>query len=42
LPDVIDTWNMTIATTAENASGKTCVQLLAQKYLDLRIQRNPI
>jgi hypothetical protein len=38
--DVIDTWNMTTQTVAENASGRTCVNLPARKYMAIRIQRN--
>jgi hypothetical protein len=39
--DVIDTWNMTIDTVAENASGSTKVVLPGRKYMAIRIQRNP-
>jgi hypothetical protein len=38
--DVIDTWNMTIETTAENARGQTSVKLPAKKYMAIRIQKN--
>jgi len=38
--DVIDTWNMTIETTAENASGSMKVLLPGRKYMAIRIQRN--
>lgn len=38
--DVIDTWNMTIETVAENATGRTCIQLPTRKYMAIRIQKN--
>jgi hypothetical protein len=37
--DVIDTWNMTIETAAENASGNMKVLLPGRKYMAIRIQR---
>jgi hypothetical protein len=38
--EVIDTWNMTVDTVAENASGSTQVKLPGRKYMAVRIQRN--
>jgi hypothetical protein len=37
--DVIDTWNMTIETFAQNASGKMAVSMPARKYMAVRIQK---
>ena len=37
--DVIDTWNMTIQRAADQAHGKISVDLPAQKYMAIRIQR---
>jgi hypothetical protein len=37
--DVIDTWNMTIQTVAEAATGMTRVQLPTRKYMAVRIQK---
>jgi len=37
--DIIDTWNMTIASFAEDASGRVRVELPRRKYLAVRIQR---
>jgi hypothetical protein len=37
--DVIDTWNMTIETVAENASGPTQVKLPTRKFMAIRIQK---
>ncbi len=39
--DLIDTWNMTIKTVAENASGRTSVELPTRKFMAIRIQENP-
>ncbi len=39
--DVIDTWNMTIETVAENATGRTCVNLPGRKFMAIRAQKNP-
>jgi hypothetical protein len=39
--DIIDTWNMTIETFAEAATGKTTVQLPCRKFMAVRIQKNP-
>jgi len=39
--DVIDTWNMTINTIVNNASGNIKVALPGRKYMAIRIQRNP-
>jgi hypothetical protein len=39
--DVIDTWNMTIETVAENATGQVKVDLPARKFMAIRIQKNP-
>jgi hypothetical protein len=39
--DLIDTWNMTIETLTEQASGETQVKMPAQKFNALRIQINP-
>ncbi len=36
--DVIDTWNMTIETVAENATGQTRVDLPTRKFMAIRIQ----
>jgi hypothetical protein len=36
---VLDTWNMTINTVADNASGQVRVELPRQKYLAIRIVR---
>ena len=36
--DLIDTWNMTIETVAENASGKILIQMPARKCMAIRIQ----
>lgn len=38
--DVIDTWNMTVETVAENATRQTCVELPTRKYMAIRIQKN--
>lgn len=38
--DVIDTWNMTIDTVAEKASGAINVRLPGRKFMAIRIQRN--
>jgi hypothetical protein len=38
--DVIDTWNMTIETIAQNASGPIRVPMPSQKYMAIRIQKN--
>ncbi|MFZ6029245.1 MAG: DUF5605 domain-containing protein [Chloroflexota bacterium] len=37
--DVIDTWNMTIETVAENAAGPTRVELPTRKFMAIRIQK---
>ena len=39
--DIIDTWNMSIETFAENASGQITVDLPARKYMAIRLQKNP-
>jgi len=39
--DVIDTWNMTIETAAEKATGQTCIPLPTRKFMAVRIQKNP-
>jgi hypothetical protein len=39
--DCIDTWNMTVKTLAEAASGQVCVTLPARKYIAIRLQKNP-
>jgi hypothetical protein len=39
--DVLDTWNMTISTAAESATGSVKVDLPGKKYIAIRIQRNP-
>jgi hypothetical protein len=38
--DIIDTWNMTIETIEEKASGEVRIELPRKKYLAVRIQRN--
>lgn len=38
--DVIDTWNMTIETVAQNATGATVVPMPGRKFMAIRIQRN--
>ena len=38
--DMIDTWNMTVDSLAENASGDVRVELPRRKYLALRVVRN--
>ncbi|MBN1428748.1 MAG: DUF5605 domain-containing protein [Anaerolineae bacterium] len=38
--DLIDTWNMTIETVAEIATGQTCVEMPTRKFMAIRIQRN--
>jgi hypothetical protein len=38
--DVIDTWNMTIETVSESASGSLKVSMPGRKYMAVRIQRN--
>ena len=38
--DILDTWNMTIATAAERASGQVSVDLPGRRYLAMRVQRN--
>ena len=38
--DVIDTWNMTIDTVAEKASGALKVRMPGRKFMAIRIQRN--
>jgi hypothetical protein len=38
--DVIDTWNMTIETVAEQATGTTCVPMPGRRFMAIRIQRN--
>lgn len=38
--DIIDTWNMTIDCFAEAAAGVIKVELPANKYMAIRIQRN--
>lgn len=38
--DVIDTWNMTIETVAEQATGATRVRMPGRKQMAVRIQRN--
>jgi hypothetical protein len=38
--DVLDTWNMTVETVAETASGPTRVVLPTRKYMAVRIQKN--
>jgi hypothetical protein len=37
--DVIDTWNMSIETVAENAIGPTRVELPTRKFMAIRIQK---
>jgi len=37
--DVIDTWNMTLESVAENASGEVTVALPGRKYMAIRIVR---
>ncbi|MEE4194732.1 MAG: DUF5060 domain-containing protein [Anaerolineae bacterium] len=37
--DLVDTWNMTVETAVENASGETRIEMPARKYMALRIQR---
>jgi len=37
--DVIDTWNMTIKTVAESATGPTRVELPTRKFMAIRIQK---
>jgi hypothetical protein len=37
--DVIDTWNMTIDTVMEHATGQTSVPLPGRKYMAIRIQK---
>jgi len=39
--DLIDTWNMTIETVAENATGPTRVELPTRKFMAIRIQKIP-
>jgi hypothetical protein len=38
--DIIDTWNMTIETLTENATGQTRVEMPARKFMAIRIQNN--
>jgi hypothetical protein len=38
--DLIDTWNMTIETQAEHATGRTSVMLPGRKYMAIRIQKD--
>jgi hypothetical protein len=38
--DVIDTWNMTIETVAENATGPTRVDLPTRRFMAIRIQKH--
>jgi hypothetical protein len=38
--DVIDTWNMTIQTVAEAATGMARVQMPTRKYMAVRIQKS--
>ncbi len=37
--DVIDTWNMTVETAFEHASGQTAVPLPGRKYMAVRVQK---
>ncbi len=37
--DLIDTWNMSIETVAESASGTACVEMPTRKFMAIRIQR---
>lgn len=37
--DLIDTWNMTIVTAAENVTGRVRVQMPGKKHMAIRIQR---
>ncbi len=37
--DVIDTWNMTIETVAENVTGQMRVDLPTRKFMAIRIQK---
>lgn len=37
--DLIDTWNMSIETVAENASGPTRVEMPTRKFMAIRIQK---
>lgn len=39
--DVIDTWNTSTQTVAENATGQTYVELPTRKFMAIRIQKNP-
>lgn len=39
--DVIDTWNMTIETAMENATGQVRITLPARKFMAIRVQKNP-
>jgi hypothetical protein len=39
--DLLDTWNTTIETVAERASGDTWVKMPTRKFIALRIQKNP-
>jgi hypothetical protein len=39
--DILDTWNMSIETFAENAAGQIAVELPARKYMAIRLQKNP-
>ncbi len=38
--DLIDTWNMTIETVAENAIGQTSIEMPTRKFMAIRIHRN--
>ena len=38
--DLIDTWNMTIETVAEAATGRVTVDLPGRKFMAIRIQKN--
>ncbi|MBE0696185.1 MAG: DUF5060 domain-containing protein [Anaerolineaceae bacterium] len=38
--DVLDTWNMTVETAEENASGTVNVKLPRKRYIAVRVQRN--
>jgi hypothetical protein len=40
--ECIDTWNMTIETVAETASGRVCVHLPGRKYMAVRIHRQAV